>query len=98
MNILAILSCQKCIMGRSRMGLYMVEFDLYLQGHLGVIKVKIAKNGLVRAMTFEGFKLGSPNSGIRCIMDRSWMAPYMEEFDLDLQGHLGLKIGVKLQK
>ena len=38
----------------------MVEFDLGLQGHLGVIKVEIGQNGLVRVITSEGFNLGSP--------------------------------------
>ena len=76
-------------MGRSGMGLYMVEFDLDLQGHLGSKQSKSAKNGLVRTITFEGLKLGSPNLGIRCIMGRSQMGLYMVEFDLDLQGHLG---------
>ena len=33
----------RCIMGRSCMGLYMVEFDLDLQGHLGSKRSKSAK-------------------------------------------------------
>ena len=64
-----------------------------------VKKVKVGKNGLVRVITFEGLKLGSPNLDIKCIMGRSRMGLYMVEFDLGLQGHLGaikVKIGKKM--
>ena len=54
----------------------------------GVKLLKSAKNGLVRTITFEGLKLGSPNVVIRCIMGRSQMVG----FDLDFQGHLGSKL------
>ena len=73
-------------MGISRMGLYMVGFDLDLQGHLGS---KLAKNRLVCTITFEGLKLGSPTLANWCILCRSRRGLYMVEFDLDLQGHLG---------
>ena len=82
----------RCIIGRSRMGLYTVGFDLDLQGHLGSKVSKLAKNGFVRMITFEGLKLGSPNFAIRCIMGRSQMGLYMVRFDLVLQGHLGPKL------
>ena len=36
----------RCIMDRSWMGLYMVEFDLDIQGHLGSKLSKSAKTGL----------------------------------------------------
>ena len=75
------------------MGLYMVKFDLNIQCHLGSKLSKSAKNGLVRAITFEEMILGSPNLTSRCITDISRMGLYMVEFDLDLQGRLGLKIG-----
>ena len=80
-----------CIMGWSQIWLYMAWFDLDLQGHLGSKWSKLAKNGLVWTITFEGLKLGSPNLACRCIMGRSWMRLYMSWFDLDLQGHLGSK-------
>ena len=85
-----------CIMGRSRTGSYMVGFDL--EGHLGSKLSKSAKNGLVRTITFEGLKLGSPNLAIRCITSRSHMGLYMAAFDLDLQGHLGSKLFKAAQK
>ena len=69
----------------------MVGFDHDFQGHLGSKLSKSAKNGLVRTITFEGLKLGSPNVVIRCIIGRSQMGLYMVGFDLDLQGHLGSK-------
>ena len=47
----------RCIMGRSQMGLYMVGFDLDLQGHLRSKVSKSAKNALARTITFEGLKL-----------------------------------------
>ena len=80
-------------MGKSRMGLYMVGFDLDFQGHLGSKRSKSARNRLFRTITFEGIglKLGSPNLVIRCTMGRSQMGLYMVGFDLDLQGHLGSK-------
>ena len=43
-----------CILGSSRMGLHMVTFVLELQGHLGQKRSKLAKNGLVLAITFDG--------------------------------------------
>ena len=42
------------ILGISWMGLHMVTFDLDLQGHLGQKRSKLAENGLVLAITFEG--------------------------------------------
>ena len=62
----------------------MAEFDLDLQGHLG-LKIapklhKSAKNEFVHAITFEGLKLGSPNLDNKCIMGRSRMGLYMVEF------------------
>ena len=36
--------------GRSQNGLYMTEFDLNLQGHLGVKKVLTDKKGFVRSI------------------------------------------------
>ena len=42
------------------------------------------KNALVRAITIEGHKLGSPNLCIRCIIGRSWTVLDMLEFDHDL--------------
>ena len=77
-------------MGRSQM--YMVGFDLDLQGHLGSKLSKSAKNWLVRTITSEGLKLGSPNLAIRCIMGGSRMGLCMVGFDLDLQGNLGSKL------
>ena len=87
----------RCIMGKSWMRLYMVGFDLNLQGHLGSKRSKSAKNGLVRAITFKGLKLGSPNLAIGCIMGRSWMGLYMVGFDLDIQGHLGSKLSTSAE-
>ena len=69
----------------------MKEFDLDLQGHLGSKTSNSTKNGLVRARTFEGLKLGSPNVANRCILGRSQMGLYMVGLDHDLQGHLGSK-------
>ena len=85
----------RCILGRSRMGLYMVGFDLDLQGHLGSKQSKSAKTGLVRTITFEGLKLGSPNLAIRCIMGRSQMGLYLVGFDV--QGHFVSKSGLSGQ-
>ena len=80
----------KCIISRSWMGLYMVEFDPGLQGHLGVIKGhNWQKNRLLHAITFEGFNLGSSNLAIRCVVGSSRIGLYIVEIDLDLQGHLG---------
>ena len=73
-------------MDRSQTGLYMVGFDLDLQGHLGS---KSAKNRLVCTITFKELKLGPPNLVIRCTMGRSQVGLSMVGFDLDLQGHLG---------
>ena len=86
----------RSIVGISRMGLYIVGFDLDLQGHLGSKLSKSAKNGLVRTITYEGLKLGSPNLAIRCIMGRSLMELYMVGFDLDLQGHFGTHPSITL--
>ena len=72
----------------------MVVFDLDLQGHLGLKRSKLAKNGLVRAITFEEMKLGSPNLTNRRITDISRIGLYMTKFDLDLQGHLGSKVKI----
>ena len=78
-------------MGISRMGLYMVGFDLDLQGHLGSKRSKSAKNGLVHIITLVGLKLGPLNLAIRTIVVISRMGLYMVGFDLDLLGHLGSK-------
>ena len=91
----------RCITDRARLGFYMVEFDLDLQGHLGLNNraktAQVSKNGLVHAIPFERLNLGPPNFAIRYIMGRSWIGLYMVEFDLDLQGHLGV-IKVKIGK
>ena len=81
----------RCILGSSRMGLHMVTFDLDLQGHLGRKRSKLAKYGLVHAITFEGLYQGPPNMAVMCILDSSRMGLHMLKFDLDLQGHLGRK-------
>ena len=82
----------RCILGRSQMGLYMVEFDLDLQGHLGSKLSKSAKNRLVRIITLVALKLGSLNLAIRSILGISQMGLYMVGFDFDLQGHSGSKL------
>ena len=61
----------RCIIGRSRMGLYMTGFDLDLQGNLGSERSKSAKKPeLVHAITFQGLNLGSPNLANSCILRR----------------------------
>ena len=67
----------------------MVGFELDLQGHLGPKLSKSPKNGLARAITLVGLKLGSLNLAIRSTMGISPMRLYMIGFDLDFQGHLG---------
>ena len=79
-------------MGISQMGLYMVEFDLDLQGHLWSTLTQSSKNEVFRTLIFLRIELGSPNSDIRCIKCRSCMDLYMAEFDLNIQGHLGQKV------
>ena len=74
------------------MGLHMVTFDLDLQGHLVRKRPKLAENGLVLPITFEGLSLGLPNLAVRCILDSSHMGLNMVTFDLDLQSHLGLNV------
>ena len=46
----------RCIMDRSRMGLYIVEFDPDLQGHLLSKQSKSAEKVLVRTIIFEETK------------------------------------------
>ena len=80
-----------CILGPSRSLLKMVSIDLDLQGHLGLKRPKLAKNGLVTAITRHTFKLGSPNLHQMCILGSSRSLLKMVLIDLDLQGRLGLK-------
>ena len=73
------------------MGLPLMTFDLDLHGHLGQKLSKLAKNGLVHSITFEGLELGPLNLAVRCILGASLTGLHMEKFDLDLQGHLARK-------
>ena len=61
----------RCILDSLRMGLYMVTFDLDLQGHFGLKWSKLSKNGLVHSITFEGLYLGPPDLVIRSIVNGS---------------------------
>ena len=81
----------KCILGSCRTVLYMVVFDLDLQGHLGLKRSKSAQNGLVRVITHHALDLGSQNLHQMCITEPSRSLLKMVLIDLDLQGHLGLK-------
>ena len=78
-------------MGSSRTVLYMVVFDLDLQGRLGRKRSKSAQNGLVRAMTHHALDLGPPNLHQMCIIGPSRTLLKMVLIDLDLQGHLGVQ-------
>ena len=66
--------------------------DLVLHGNLGSKRSKSAHNGLVRTITRHVFELGSPNLHQLCILGPSRTLLKMVSIDLDLQGHLGLKL------
>ena len=59
---------------------------------MGLKQPKSAKNGLVTAITRHAFKLESPNLHQMCILGPSRSLLNMVLIDLDLQGHLGLKL------
>ena len=43
----------RCIMDRSQMGLFLVKFDLDLQGHSMAKLAKSVKDGIAHTITFE---------------------------------------------
>ena len=49
-------------------------------------------NTFVRTITFDRIELGSPNLAQICTLAMPWTGLFMGMIDLDLQGHLGLKL------
>ena len=58
---------------------------------MGLKHFKLAKNGLVSAISRHMFELESPNLHQLCILESTKTLLKMVLIDLDLQGHLGKK-------
>ena len=68
----------------------MEVIDLDLQGHFGHFDSEFKEFRPVRAITFNGFELESPNLHQICILGLSQLVLKMGGIDLDLQGHLAI--------
>ena len=66
--------------------------DLQLQGHFGLKLLNMPPKWVVRTISPRRFDLHSPNLTQRCILGRFRLGLYMGVIDLELQGHLGLKL------
>ena len=81
-----------CILGPLRTLLKMGSIDLHHKGHFGLKLTDLRKFDRVHAITRQGFDRESPFSHRMCILIPLRTLLEMGSIDLDLQGHLGLKL------